>query len=357
MVPFAGYDMPVQYAAGVMKEHLHTRAAAGLFDVSHMGQISLKAKTGRIEDAALALETLVPVDVLGLADGRQRYAVFTNDEGGVLDDLMIARLGDRFFIVVNASRKDEDFAHLSSHLGSLCEIDRLEDRRCWRSRGRAPRVCSPNSGRMSPRCDSWMWWRPRSTTCPASSPAPAIAARTASRSRSPPTAPPMSPVACSTIPMSCRSASARAIRCGSKPASASTAMIWMSKPPLSKRRSNGRCRRCAAAAARAGGGFPGSAVILRQFEAGASRRRVGLKPDGKAPVRAHAALFADAQGGTPVGEVTSGSFGPSVEGPVAMGYVATEHAAPGTLLFAEVRGKYLPVTVAALPFISPTYKR
>jgi aminomethyltransferase len=128
MVPFAGYEMPVQYAAGVLKEHLHTRAEAGLFDVSHMGQIRLRPKSGRIEDAATALERLVPQDILGIAPGRQRYALFTNDEGGILDDLMVANFGDELFLVVNAACKDADEAHLRAHFSSTCEIIPLTDR-------------------------------------------------------------------------------------------------------------------------------------------------------------------------------------------------------------------------------------
>ena len=127
MVPFAGYEMPVQYPMGVMKEHLHTRAAAGLFDVSHMGQVLLSARSGRIEDAALALERLVPVDVLGLKEGRQRYAMFTNDAGGIRDDLMVANRGDHLFLVVNAACKDADFAHLQAHLTD-CDLGMVSDR-------------------------------------------------------------------------------------------------------------------------------------------------------------------------------------------------------------------------------------
>src|SRR5262245_1788248 len=118
MVPFAGYDMPVQYAAGVLKEHLHTRSAAGLFDVSHMGQIALRAKSGRVEDAALALEQLVPQDVVAVAPGRQRYAQFTNEDGGLLDDLMVANFGDHLFLVVNAACKARSEEH-TSELQSL----------------------------------------------------------------------------------------------------------------------------------------------------------------------------------------------------------------------------------------------
>src|ERR1043165_4498634 len=128
MVPFAGYDMPVQYPAGVLKEHLHTRAAAGLFDVSHMGQLALRAKSGRVEDAALALERLVPQDIVAVAPGRQRYAQFTNDDGGLLDDLMVANFGDHLFLVVNAACKAQDEAHLRGHLSDSCIIDSLSDR-------------------------------------------------------------------------------------------------------------------------------------------------------------------------------------------------------------------------------------
>src|SRR5437867_2059453 len=128
MVPFAGYDMPVQYAAGVLKEHLHTRKSAGLFDVSHMGQLVLRAKSGRVQDAALALERLVPQDIVAVAPGRQRYAQFTNDDGGILDDLMVANFGDHLFLVVNAACKAEDEAHLRAHLSDTCVIDSLTDR-------------------------------------------------------------------------------------------------------------------------------------------------------------------------------------------------------------------------------------
>src|ERR1700741_2168481 len=128
MVPFAGYDMPVQYPAGVLKEHLHTRKLAGLFDVSHMGQIRLLPKSGRVEDAARALERLVPQDIVAVAPGRQRYAQFTNADGGILDDLMVANFGDHLFLVVNAACKALDEAHLRAHLSEACVIDSLADR-------------------------------------------------------------------------------------------------------------------------------------------------------------------------------------------------------------------------------------
>src|SRR5436305_2724639 len=128
MVPFAGYDMPVQYAPGVLREHLHTRNSTGLFDVSHMGQIALHAKSGKVEDAALALERLVPQDIVGVAPGRQRYAQFTNDSGGILDDLMVANFGEHLFLVVNAACKADDEAHLRAHLSDHCVIEPLPER-------------------------------------------------------------------------------------------------------------------------------------------------------------------------------------------------------------------------------------
>src|SRR6266404_3077327 len=128
LVPFAGYEMPVQYTAGVLREHQHTRSAAGLFDVSHMGQLALRPKSGKVEDAALALERLVPQDIVAVAPGRQRYAQFTNAAGGILDDLMVANFGDHLFLVVNAACKAEDEAHLRAHLSEACVIDSLADR-------------------------------------------------------------------------------------------------------------------------------------------------------------------------------------------------------------------------------------
>src|SRR6201991_4004121 len=140
MVPFAGYDMPVQFAAGVLKEHLHTRAACGLFDVSHMGQLLLRAKSGDIGDAARALERLVPQDIVAIAPGRQRYAQFTNETGGILDDLMVANFGSHLFVVVNAACKAEDEAHLRARLSDACVIEPLPDRALIALQG--PKACS-----------------------------------------------------------------------------------------------------------------------------------------------------------------------------------------------------------------------
>src|SRR6266481_5128954 len=209
MVPFAGYNMPVQYPSGVLREHLHTRQAAGLFDVSHMGQIVLRAKSGQIEDAALALERLVPQDILGVAPGRQRYAQFTNGEGGILDDLMVANFGDHLFLVVNAACKAEDEAHLRS--------SRLPTARCSRCRGRKRNRYWRSCARTRPRCASWTPVRAASTASIATSPAPATPARTALRFRCRRNRPRRSPARCLKTATCCRSALARATACGSRP--------------------------------------------------------------------------------------------------------------------------------------------
>jgi aminomethyltransferase len=357
MVPFAGYDMPVQYPAGVMKEHIQTRTSAGLFDVSHMGQVIIKAKSGKVEDAALALETLVPVDILALKEGRQRYGFFTDDNGCILDDLMITNRGDHLFVVVNASCKDADLAHMKAHLSDSCDITFLDDRALIALQGpRAEAVLAELWAGVSgmkfmdvrevPLLD---------VSCIVSRSGysgedgfeisvPADKAEFIAKAL-------LEHPDCEPIGLGARdSLRLEAGLClygndiDTTTSPIEAALEWA----IQKARRAGGERE---------GGYPGASRILSEQANGTSRRRVGLKPEGKAPVRGHAKLFADAEGKTEIGEVTSGGFGPSVEGPVAMGYVPKEYADAGTAIFAEVRGKYLPVSVAALPFITPTYKR
>jgi aminomethyltransferase len=356
MVPFAGYDMPVQYPAGVMKEHLQTRAAAGLFDVSHMGQVIIKAKSGRYEDAALALESLVPVDILGLAEGRQRYGFFTDDNGAILDDLMITHLDDHLFVVVNAACKDADVAHLQKHLSDTCDITVLD------------RALIALQGPRSVDVLAELWadvaamkfmdvrhCRLHDVSCLVSrsgysgedgyeiSVPSDMAEDIAKRLLEHPDVEPIGLGARDSLRLEAGLCLyGNDIDTTTSPVEA--ALVWA----IQKARKTGGAR---------AGGFPGATRILSELDNGATRRRVGLKPEGKAPVRGHAKLYADAEGKTEIGEVTSGGFGPSVEGPVAMGYVPVVSAGVGTVVYAEVRGKYLPVTVAALPFVTPTYKR
>ncbi|CAN7382870.1 glycine cleavage system aminomethyltransferase GcvT [Rhizobium leguminosarum] len=356
MVPFAGYDMPVQYPAGVMKEHLHTRAEAGLFDVSHMGQVIVKAKSGSYEDAALALESLVPVDILGLAEGRQRYGFFTDDTGGILDDLMIAHLDDHLFVVVNAACKEADLAHLQTHIGDQCDITLLDRALIALQGPRAVAVLAELWADVAAmKFMDVRHCRLHDVSC--------LVSRSGySGEDGFEISIPVDKAEDVTMRL-LEHPDVQAIGLGARDSlrleaglclygndidtttsPVEAALEWAMQKA---RRGNG---------ARAGG-FPGSGRILSELENGAARRRVGLKPEGKAPVRGHAKLFADAEGKVEIGEVTSGGFGPSVEGPVAMGYVPVSHAAPGTLVYAEVRGKYLPITVSALPFVTPTYKR
>jgi len=356
MVPFAGYDMPVQYPAGVMKEHLHTRAEAGLFDVSHMGQVIVKAKSGSYEDAALALESLVPVDILGLAEGRQRYGFFTDDTGCILDDLMITHLDDHLFIVVNASCKEADLAHLQAHIGDRCDITLLNRALIALQGPRAVEVLAELWADVAAmKFMDVRHCRLHDVSC--------LVSRSGySGEDGFEISIPVDKAEDVTMRL-LEHPDVQAIGLGARDSlrleaglclygndidtttsPVEAALEWAMQKA---RRGNG---------ARAGG-FPGSGRILSELENGAARRRVGLKPEGKAPVRGHAKLYADAEGKIEIGEVTSGGFGPSVEGPVAMGYVPVSHAAAGTLVYAEVRGKYLPTTVSALPFVTPTYKR
>jgi aminomethyltransferase len=356
MVPFAGYDMPVQYPLGVMKEHLHTRTAAGLFDVSHMGQVIVKAKSGDYADAALALEKLVPVDILSLKEGRQRYGFFTDDNGCILDDLMITNRGDHLLVVVNAACKDADLAHMTANLPD-CDVTLLNDRALIALQGpRAEAVLAELWAGVS----SMKFMDVREVPL---HDVPCIVSRSGYSGEDGFEISVPQDHAVSVAKALLEHPDCEAIGLGARDSlrleaglclygndiDTTTSPIEASLEwALQKARKAGGDRE---------GGFPGADRILAELADGTTRRRVGLKPEGKAPVRSHAKLFADADGLQELGEVTSGTFGPTVEGPVAMGYVPVSHAAAGTQVFAEVRGKYLPMTVAALPFITPTYKR
>lgn len=356
MVPFAGYDMPVQYPGGVMKEHLQTRQAAGLFDVSHMGQVIVKAKTGKYEDAALALESLVPVDILGLAEGRQRYGFFTEEHGGILDDLMITHLDDHLFVVVNAACKDQDVAHMRKHIGDRCDITVLDRALIALQGPRAVDVLAELWADVAAmKFMDVRHCRLHDVSCLVSRSGysgedgfeisiPADKAEDVTKRL-------LEHPDVEAIGLGARdSLRLEAGLClyGNDITEQTSPVEADLQWAIQKARRRGGTRE---------GGFLGDKVILRHLSGDILRRRVGLKPEGKAPVRGHAKLYADAEGKTEIGEVTSGGFGPSVEGPVAMGYVPVSHAAAGTEIYAEVRGKYLPITVSALPFITPTYKR
>ena len=356
MVPFAGYDMPVQYASGVLREHLHTRSHAGLFDVSHMGQIALRPKSGRVEDAALALEQLVPQDILAVAPGRQRYAQFTNGAGGILDDLMVANFGSHLFLVVNAACKAEDEAHLRANLSETCVIEPLPDRALIALQGPKAesvlaKLCADvalmrfmDAGpRSVDRLDCFV---SRSGYTGEDGFEISVPAEHAER---------LAKALLGNgdvLPIGLGARDSLRLEAGlclyGHDIDATTtpvegALEWS----IQKSRRHGGAR---------AGGFPGADQILSQLENGAARRRVGLRPEGRAPVREGAPLFADAASSEQIGAVTSGGFGPSINAPVAMGYLPSSHAIGG-LVFAELRGQRLPLRVAATPFVPNTYKR
>ncbi|MBD1203985.1 MAG: glycine cleavage system aminomethyltransferase GcvT [Rhodobacteraceae bacterium] len=354
MVPFAGYEMPVQYPAGVMKEHLHTRSAAGLFDVSHMGQVILRPKRG-MEALCLGFEALMPVDVLGLVEGRQRYGLFTNETGGILDDLMFANRGDHLFVVVNAACKEADVAHLRAHLGDVAEVEFLADRALIALQGpgaeAALAALVPDVAAMRfMDVGIFLWqgatlWVSRSgytgedgfeVSVPEAG-AEGFVRALLGQDR--------------VAPIGLGARDSLRLEAGlclyghdidTTTSPVEAGLTWA----IQKARRAGGAR---------AGGFAGAPRILQELADGPERCRVGLRPEGRAPMREGVELFAT--DGTPLGKITSGGFGPSVEAPVAMGYVPASYAKTGTVIEGELRGKRLPLTVAEMPFHPTTYKR
>ncbi|MCO2785645.1 glycine cleavage system aminomethyltransferase GcvT [Pseudomonas aeruginosa] len=316
MVPFAGYDMPVQYPAGVLKEHLHTREQAGLFDVSHMGQIRLVGA-----DAALALESLVPVDILDLPVGQQRYALFTDEQGGILDDLMVANLGDCLLLVVNAACKHQDLAHLRRHLEDRCSVEPLfEERALLALQGPAAvRVLE----RLAPQVAQMTFMQfARVELLGQQAPRQGLGARDSLRLE------------------------AGLCLYGHDMDSATTPVEASLGWAISKARRADGVR---------AGGFPGAERIFAQQAQGVASKRVGFLPQGRMPVREGAEIV-DAQGRA-IGKVSSGGFGPSLNAPLAMGYVPSELAGLGSEVTAMVRGKPVTLVVSKMPFVAQRYYR
>ena len=352
MVPFAGHEMPVQYPDGVMAEHRHCREAAALFDVSHMGQARL---TG--EGRAAALEALTPASVAGLATGRQRYALLTDAAGGILDDFMVADQGEALFLVVNAANRAADIAHIRAHLPEGVALEVLEDRALLALQGPEAEAAlapiAPGAGDMrfmdaiaAESGFGTLWISRSGYTGEDGFEISVPAAKAEALARALLAAPGVRPAGLGARDSLRLEAGlclhGSDIDTGTSPVEAG--LGWS----IQKVRRRGGARE---------GGFPGAARILDELESGAPRTRVGLRPEGRAPMRAGTALFAGEAGDEAIGTVTSGGFGPSVGAPIAMGYVASDHAAPGTRLFGEVRGRRLPVTVAPLPFHPTAFKR
>ena len=350
MVPFAGYDMPVSFPAGILAEHRRCRDSAVLFDVSHMGQLRLVGS-----DAAAALETLVPVDVAGLAVGKQRYALFTNDEGGILDDLMVTRRDDHLHLIVNAACKAADTRHLQERIGSRCVVEPMPDRALLALQG--PRAAAVMA-RLAPSLTALTFM---------SGAAAEIAGIAVFATRSGYTGE-------DGFEISVDGGDAEAL-----------ARALLAEPEVEAaglgardtlRLEAGLCLHghdidttttpieaalgwAIQKVRRPGGervdGYPGAAAIGRQLRDGAARKRVGLLGQERTPVREGAAIVGD--DGASIGRVTSGTIGPSVGRPIALAYVPATKAAVGTLLAADVRGQLQPMSVVALPFSPHRYFR
>jgi aminomethyltransferase len=355
MVPFAGYDMPVQYPMGVLAEHNWTRAHAGLFDVSHMGQAAIEGPD--FEAIARGLETLLPADILGLAPGQQRYSQLLDAQGGILDDLMVTRPATaeearHVYLVVNAGTKEADYAHLAAHLPKGLKLVRGDDRALLALQG--PRAVEAmrrlGSGAVDLAFMRAGWFDVAGHRCHVSrsgytgedgfeisvkaSEAEALWSRLLADAEVKP------------IGLGARDSLrleaglclyGHDIDATTSPVEAG--LQWS----IQKRR-------------RIEGGFPGAARVQRELRDGPARVRVGLLPEGRAPAREGVAIL-DAANGLPLGAVTSGGFGPTLNGPLAMGYVPPTHAAVGAPVHLLVRGKALPARVAPMPFVPHRYVR
>jgi aminomethyltransferase len=348
MVPFSGYDMPVQYPAGILKEHLHTREKAGLFDVSHMGQAFLSGA-----DPAKALERVTPADVIGLKPGMQRYGLLLNDEGTIKDDFMFSKLEGEadMYIVVNAGTKDGDYAYISDKLNGAAKVTTRFDRALLALQG-------PMAGavleRLSPGIDKLTFMKVVRAEIAG---APAIVSRSgytgedgfeislegADGERVARALLAESEV----LPIGLGARDSLRLEAGLclyghdidetvTPVEAN--LVWS----IAKRRKMDK-------------DFPAAGKIMDQVFNGTAEKRVGILPVGKAPAREHTPI-AD-KSGRVIGEITSGGFGPSLNAPVAMGYVESEFAGDGTEIDLIVRGKTMPARVAPMPFVAHRYRR
>jgi aminomethyltransferase len=352
MVPFAGYSMPVQYPAGLMAEHHHTRTAAGLFDVSHMGQLRLVGP-----DAAAAFESLMPVDVIDLAVGKQRYGLLLNDEGGIIDDLMFVNRGDDLFVIVNGACKVGDIAHMQARIGARCQVIPLPDRGLLALQG--PQAVNALQ-RLLPGVEKLVFmtggafnWQGADLFITRSGytgedgfeiSVPGDRAEAFARALL--AEPEVKPVGLGAR----NSLRLEAGLClyGNDIDTSTTPVEAALNWAMQKVRRTGGAR---------AGGFPGATRVLAQLDGSEAlpRKRVGLVALERVPVREHTEL--QNTSGETIGEITSGLLGPSADKPVAIGYVSPAHAAVGTRVVAIVRGKPVPMEVSAMPFVPNRYFR
>jgi len=355
LTEFAGYEMPVQYRLGILGEHQHTRKKAGLFDVSHMGQVILSSQS--YQETALALEKVLPMDVLGLKIGRQRYGFLTTENGGILDDLMFSNRGDHIFVVLNAACKETDIKHLRSLLEPDISVKEIENRALIALQGPASEAVL---GKYHPQIKNMKFmdvetlpidgaecWISRSGYTGEDGfeiSIPAKAAEPITRSI-------LSNQNVEFIGLGARdSLRLEAGLClyghdvdqATTPVEAS--LTWAIQKA---RRSNG---------SRASG-FIGSEIILKQLASGTNKKRVGLLPQTRAPMREGVEIFATETSKEAIGKITSGGYGPTVGHPIAMGYINSEYTNSEDDLFGELRGKRVPVKISNLPFVPLNFKR
>ncbi|MFO1036062.1 MAG: glycine cleavage system aminomethyltransferase GcvT [Geminicoccaceae bacterium] len=346
IVDFAGWAMPVQYPTGIIAEHRQCRTAAALFDVSHMGQLRIDGT-----DPAGALEWLVPADLRSLALDRARYTVLTLEDGGIIDDLIVSQAGDHLFVVVNAGGREGDLAHLQRHLPADAKVTPLFDRALLALQG--PAAVTVLS-RICPNCE----FLPFMGT--AELPVDGIPARVSRLGYTGEDGFEVSVPAEAAVDLARRLLAAPEVLpagLGARDSLRLEAGLCLYGHDIDRTTtpieagiawSIGRRRR-------AEGGFPGAGIILDQLAGGAPRQLVGLRPTGRAPAREGTEI--QDTSGRPIGTVTSGGFGPTVDGPVAMGYVAAAAAEPDTEVQLLVRGKPLPARIVSLPFVPHRYHR
>jgi aminomethyltransferase len=346
MVDFAGWALPVQYPAGIMAEHRQCRAAAALFDVSHMGQVLVHG-----EGAAEAFEALVPGNVAGLGQDRLRYTVLTNEQGGVLDDLIVGRVADGLYVVINAACREADLAHLRAALEPAHRVEELTDHALLALQGPAAAAVM---ARLAPTVAELRFMQSAEAD---------VDGRRCRIARSGYTGEDGFEIsvaaddAAALARLLLDQAEVQPAGLGARDSLRLEAGLCLYGHELTPETSPieaglawtiGKRRR-------EQGGFPGAETILRQLRDGPARKLVGIRPAGRAPAREGAEI--QDQGGRPIGFVTSGGFGPTVGGPIAMGYVASPHAAPGTPLTLIVRDRPHPAHVAPMPFVPHRYAR
>jgi aminomethyltransferase len=354
LVPFAGYEMPVQYPAGIMAEHAWTREHAGLFDVSHMGQAALIGPDH--ETTARALEALVPADIVNLKPGQQRYTQLLSPEGGILDDLMVLRPASdlqqgELLLVVNAGTKEDDYAHMGANLPGGVELRRFDDRALLALQGPSAEAVM---GALAPELTALSFM----TGAPAMvGGIPVHASRSGYTGEDGYEISVPADRAVALWRLLLENPEVRPIGLGARDSLRLEAGLCLyghdidtTTTPVEAGLSWSIQKR-----RREEGGFPGAERVRRELSEGPARVRVGLKPEGRAPAREGATITTP--DGREVGTVTSGGFGPTVGGPIAMGYVAREFAAPGTELALVVRGKALPAKAVPMPFAPHRYKR